>query len=64
MSRNYKFLNTECVYFVSVAVVEWIDVFARNEYKNLLIESLDYCRWEKGMEISAFCMMTTETISH
>jgi len=27
MSRNYKFDNPAGVYFVSFAVVEWIDVF-------------------------------------
>lgn len=31
MSRNYKFHNPEGVYFVSSAVVEWIDVFTRND---------------------------------
>ena len=25
MSRNYKFYNTEGTYFVSFAVVEWLD---------------------------------------
>ena len=34
MSRNYKFHNPEGVYFVSFAVIEWLDVFIRNEYKN------------------------------
>ena len=27
MSRNYKFHNPEGVYFVSFAVVGWLDVF-------------------------------------
>ncbi len=58
MSRNYKFKNPEGVYFVSFAVVEWIDVFIRNEYKDLLLESLRYCQKEKGMEIYAWCVMT------
>ena len=31
MSRNYKFYNPEGVYFVSFAVIEWLDVFIRNE---------------------------------
>ncbi len=35
MSRNYKFHNPEAVYFVSFAVVEWINVFTRNEYKEI-----------------------------
>jgi hypothetical protein len=29
--------------FVSFAVVEWIDVFTRNEYKDILLDSLRYC---------------------
>ena len=58
MSRNYKFHNTEGVYFVSFAVVEWLDVFTRNEYKNIIIESLNYCIKEKGMELFVWCIMT------
>ena len=58
MSRNYKFHNPEGVYFVSFAVVEWLDVFTRNEYKNIIIDSLHYCQKEKGMEIFAWCIMT------
>jgi hypothetical protein len=33
MSQNYKFHNPEGLYFVSFAVVYWLDVFTRNEYK-------------------------------
>ena len=58
MSRNYKFNNPEGVYFVSFAVVDWIDVFTRNEYKDILLESLRYCQKEKGLEIFAWCIMT------
>ena len=58
MSRNYKFKEPEGIYFVSFAVVEWIDVFTRNEYKNIVIDSLCYCQREKGMEIFAWCIMT------
>ncbi len=58
MSRNYKFYNPDGVCFVSFAVVEWLDVFTRNEYKNILLDSLRYCQKEKGMEIFAWCIMT------
>ena len=58
MSRNYKFHNPEGVYFVSFAVVEWLDVFTRNEYKDIIINSLQYCQKEKGMEVFAWCIMT------
>jgi len=58
MSRNYKFHNPDGVYFISFAVVEWLDVFTRNEYKNIVIDSLHYCQREKGMEVFAWCIMT------
>ena len=58
MSRNYKFHNPEGTYFVSFAVVEWIDVFTRTVYKNILLDSLEYCQKEKGMEVFAWCIMT------
>ncbi|WP_255487935.1 MULTISPECIES: hypothetical protein [Pontibacter] len=41
MSRKYKFHHKEGLYFVSFAVVYWIDVFTREEYFALLTESLD-----------------------
>ena len=58
MSRNYKFHNPDAAYFVSFAVVEWLDVFTRIEYKDILIDSLQFCQKEKGMEIYAWCIMT------
>ena len=58
MSRNYKFHNPKGVYFVSFAVVEWLDVFTRNEYKDILIDSLEFCQKNKGMELFAWCIMS------
>ncbi len=57
MSRNYKFHNPEGVYHVSFAV-DWLDVFTRAGYKNILLESMEICQKEKGMEIFAWCIMT------
>ena len=57
MSRKYKFYNKEGLYFVSFATIYWIDVFVRDEYFHALIESLDYCRKEKKMEVYSYCLM-------
>ena len=58
MSRNYKFHNPEGLYFISFAVVGWLDVFTRNEYKDLFLESLAYCQQNKGLEVHAWCIMS------
>ena len=57
MSRKYKFHNQEGLYFVSFATVYWIDVFIREDYANTIINSLDYCRKNKGLEIYGWCIM-------
>jgi hypothetical protein len=40
MSRKYKFKDNEEIYFVSFAVINWIDLFIRNEYKDVLVKSI------------------------
>jgi len=59
MSRKYKFRANGKLYFISFAVVYWIDVFIRNEYKNELLESWKYFQKEKGLEVYAWCIMTS-----
>ncbi|GAA0188742.1 hypothetical protein GCM10009122_47950 [Fulvivirga kasyanovii] len=51
MSRKHKFYNREGLYFVSFATVYWFDVFTRDPYFNAMLESLDHCRKNKGMEL-------------
>lgn len=57
MSRKYKFREKTGAYFISFATVYWIDVFTREEYFQNIIESLDYCRKHKSMELYAYCIM-------
>jgi REP element-mobilizing transposase RayT len=58
MSRAYKIHNKEGIYFISFATVGWVDVFTRKEYKNIVVESLQYCQKEKGLVLHAWCIMT------
>lgn len=58
MSRRYKFRNPEGIYFVTFSVKEWVDVFTRSKYKDILIESLKYCQKNKGLDLYAWCIMS------
>jgi REP element-mobilizing transposase RayT len=58
MSRKYKFHNPDGVYFITFAVEGWVDAFTRNEYKNILVDSLVHCQKNKGFELFACCIMT------
>ncbi|MEO6405383.1 MAG: hypothetical protein ABIY51_04345 [Ferruginibacter sp.] len=37
MSTKYKFTDKEAVYFVTGTVVNWVDVFTRNIYRNTFL---------------------------
>jgi putative transposase len=54
----YKFNDPDGVYFVTFTVVEWVDVFTREDYTNIVLESLRYCESEKGLEIYAWVIMS------
>lgn len=58
MSRKYKIRDQSQLYFITFAVVGWIDVFTRREYCDILIESLKYCQREKGLVLWAWCIMS------
>jgi putative transposase len=59
MSRKYKFRDNDKLYFVSFAVINWIDLFIRNEYKDILLKSFEHCIDKKGLELYAYCIMTS-----
>jgi putative transposase len=58
MSRGYKFQNSKGLYFISFAVVGWVDVFTRVIYKDIVVNSLKYCQAEKGLNLYAWVVMT------
>jgi len=50
-------LSKEGMYFISFAVINWIDVFIRQQYFELICDSLEYCIKNKGMVVYAYCIM-------
>ncbi len=58
MSRKYKFKNPEGIYFISYSEVRWIDVFTRNIFRDILLDSFIFCQKKKGLRIHAYVVMT------
>ena len=55
---GYKIRNLEGTHFITFAVVEWVDVFTRREYRDIVVESIKYCQREKGLILHAWCIMS------
>ena len=55
---GYKIRNPNGIYFITFSVVDWIDVFTRNCYSDIVIDSLKYCQSQKGLIIYAWVIMS------
>ena len=44
--------NTDHAYFITLTVAGWIDVFIREPYTDIIYANLNFCRDNKGLEIS------------
>jgi len=57
MSTKYKFSDKESVYFITSTIVDWVDVFTRDVYRDILLESFRFCQKNKGLQIHAWVLM-------
>lgn len=58
MSEKYKVRNHDDLYFITFATAGWIDVFTRQCYVDILLESIRFCQKKKGLEVYAWCVMS------
>lgn len=50
--------TTDELYFVTLTVTDWVDVFTRRIYNDFIIRNLKYCQKNKKLNIYAYVLMT------
>lgn len=58
MSSKYKVHDDAIPHFITCTTIGWIDVFSREEYKRMVVDSLSFCQLHKGLDIHAWVIMT------
>ena len=58
MLDGYKIRDQYRPHYVTFTVTDWVDVFSRKIYEDILIENLKFCQKEKGLIIFGFCIMS------
>jgi REP element-mobilizing transposase RayT len=58
MSDGYKIRDQTLPHFVTATVVDWIDVFTRKSYRDLVVECLNYCIREKALILYGYVIMS------
>lgn len=59
MSERYKYVPSCFPSFITLTIVDWVDLFIRPEYFRILDQSLNYCIENKGLRIHAYVYMTS-----
>jgi len=58
MSTGYQINDQEGLYYLTFQVVDWVDIFTRQVYRDLVVESFRYCIENKGLDLFAFVIMS------
>jgi len=58
MSTGYRIEDQEGLHYVTFQIVEWVDIFTRQVYRDIVIDSLRYCQKNKELEIYEFVVMS------
>ena len=57
MSR-YKIREQQGLNYLTLTVVGWIDIFSRKRYRDIILDSLRYCREHKGLHVVGWVIMS------
>jgi len=55
---GYKIRNKKEIHFLTLTVVQWVDVFTRKHYRDIFIDSVKYCQENKTLLIHGWCLMS------
>ena len=55
---GYKIRNQAAIHFITFAVAEWVDLFTRKDYRDIVLSSLKFCQAEKGLLLHCWCIMS------
>ena len=58
MGDSYRIQDQFGQYYITCTVHQWVDVFTRNDYVEILIESIIHCQKHKGLQVYAWVIMS------
>ncbi|NBW37996.1 MAG: transposase [Cytophagia bacterium] len=58
MVYAYRIRDQFGQYFITCSVHQWVDVFTRKSYVDILLASIRYCQQHKGLKVHTWVVMT------
>ncbi len=57
MRSTYKILDEAYPYFITITIIEWIPVFTKQKYFEIITDSLKFCRKQGKFKLHAFVIL-------
>lgn len=58
MSSKYKIRDQHGLNFLTCTIAGWVDLFSRQVYRDMVLESWKYCQEHKGFQVHAYVFMS------
>jgi REP element-mobilizing transposase RayT len=58
MAYSYNITDQGAVYFITCTVVNWVDVFTRKDYADIVEDSINFCIQKKGLIVYGYVIMS------
>ena len=58
MSTGYQIADQYATHFITPTIVDWVDIFTRNVYRDIIIDSLNFCIRNKSLKLYGYVIMT------
>src|SRR5690606_16461676 len=58
MKAGYVIRDQERPHFITITVVDWIDIFTRKNYRDIIINCFGFCIKNKGMILYGYVIMS------
>lgn len=59
MSERYKVVDDTIPTFITLTIIDWVDLFVKPQYTQILDDALNFCHVKKGLRIHAYVYMTS-----
>ena len=57
MSTGYQIKDQEALHYLTLQIVDWIDLFSRKVYRDIVLESIRY-QQNKGLQVFGYVIMS------
>ncbi|MCX6292012.1 MAG: hypothetical protein NT126_09650 [Bacteroidetes bacterium] len=58
MPTGYQITKQDAAHYLTLQVVHWVDLFSRQRYRDIVVDSLNHCISKKGLYVYSYVMMS------